>query len=110
MEFTDELLKKLAEEGINWDRESDGTLTYTSNYEHVSATVHPSEGYFVLTNECRDPSDVGVLCERSFRNQFDHREPQAEDILREVAEACGRIDQGIEDAMNVLCGYDIKEY
>ena len=110
MEFTDDLIKKLAEEGINWDRGSDGALTYMSNYEHVSATVHPEEGYFVLTNECCDPSDMGVLCERTFKDQFDNREAKAEEILREVAEACGRIDQGIEDAMNVLCFYDIKEY
>ena len=110
MEFTDELLKKLAEEGINWDRESDGTLTYMSEYGHVSATVHPKEGYFVLTNECRDPSDVGVLFERTFNDQFDHREAQSEEILRDVADACGCIDQGIEDSMNVLCLYDIKEY
>ena len=66
MEFTDELLNRLADEGICWTREEDGTLSYMSAYEHALAEVYPKDRCFVIKNECRDASDDGTLVDRTF--------------------------------------------
>ena len=110
MEFTDELLQKLESEGISFSREDDGHICYTSNYEHASADIDPVAQSFKVLNECRDANESGVICERTFANQFDGRVPSAEEVLRDIAKACGEIDQGLENAFNTLSGYDIKSY
>jgi hypothetical protein len=110
MEDCKEIVEKLSREGINWYMEPDGRLTYTGNYEHASAVVDVREKFFTICNECCDPGESGVICERRFANQFDGREPGMEEVLRDVSEAVGRIDQGIEDALNAVCGYDLREY
>lgn len=110
MEFTDELLQKLESEGISFSREDDGHICYTSNYEHASADIDPVAQSFKVVNECRDGNESGVICERTFANQFDGRVPSAEEVLRDIAKACGEIDQGLENAFNTLSGYDLKSY
>ena len=110
MEFTDELLQKLEADGISFSREEDGHICYMACYEHASADIDPVSESFKVVNECCDKDESGVICERTFANQFDGREPSAEEVLRDIAEACGAIDQGFENAFNTLSGYDIKSY
>ena len=110
MEFTDELLQKLESDGISFSREDNGHICYMSNYEHARAEIDPVSDSFKVVNECCDGNESGVICERTFANQFDGRVPSAEDVLRDIASACGAIDQGLEDAFNTLSGYDIKSY
>lgn len=102
MEFTKELLKRLERDGISWTEGEDGVLVYMAAYEHSSAVVYPTEGYFCIMDECLDPGTDGVICERSIGEG-----QSAEQVLRDVAEACGSIDQGIEDAMCSISEYGI---
>ncbi len=110
MEFTDELLQKLEAEGISFSREDDGHICYMANYEHASADIDPVAERFKIVNECCEQNESGVLCERTFSKIFDGRVPSAEAVLRDVAEACGTLDQGIEDTLEQLNGYDIASY
>lgn len=104
MIFSDELLKTLEADGMQWTREDDGTLTYVSCYEHSMATVFPEKETFTITNEARDPSEKGIICERTFA---DCKSP--EDLLKDVAGAAEAIDYGIEQAMTSICPYDTVE-
>ena len=110
MVFDKELLEKLERDGISWSREDNGTLVYVAAYEHSFAVVDPEKETFKVVNECCPAEESGVICERSFAVRYDGEPPAAERVLREVAEACGTIDQGIEDAMSTLEDYDITEY
>lgn len=110
MEFTDELLQKLEAEGISFSREDDGHICYMANYEHASAEIDPVAESFKVVNECCEGNESGVICERTFSKMFDGRTPTAEAVLRDIAKACGEIDQGLENAFNTLNGYDIKSY
>ena len=105
MNFSDDLIQKLADEGINWTRESDGTLSYLAAYEHARAEVNPEKETFVLI-----PEESGIICERSFKNQFDGKVPSPETVLEDVAAAVGAIDEGIEHALNCIADYDIASY
>ena len=59
MEFTDELIKKLAEDGINWDRESDGTLTYM--------TIFRARAENADANAISEPTPLHATVCRRFR-------------------------------------------
>ena len=105
MNFTDEHLKTLADQGRSWVREDDGTLTYMAAYEHAMATVFPADNKFTVTNEARDPAEKGIICERT----IDGTEGSETDILWDIACAVDSIDNGIEEAMTILCTYDTVE-
>lgn len=110
MEFGKELLEKLERDGISWSREEDGSLVYVAAYEHASAVVDPVKETFKVVNECCPAEETGVICDRSFSVRYDGESPAAERVLRDIAEACGRIDQAMEDALSALEDYDISEY
>jgi hypothetical protein len=103
MKFTKEILKKLELEGISWTDSGHGTLEYLAAYEHCSAVINVEGGFFGIIDECLDPSsNDGIICERVIEDG-----KSAEQVLRDVAEACGSIDQGIEDAMGSISAYGI---
>lgn len=110
MNLSDDLIQKLADEGINWTRQSDGSLSYLAAYEHARAEVNPEKETFVLINEACDPEESGIICERSFKNQFDGKVPSPETVLEDVAAAVGAIDEGIEQALNCIADYDTASY
>ena len=101
MVFSDELLKSLAEDGINFTRDPDGTLTYVSNYEHVVAVVDPIKNNFILESQVCDPNESGKIGTWGFNETDD----DPEQLLRDIAESAGNLDQAFEHMFENLVNY-----
>ena len=104
MEFSDEIIKKLAEEGHSFTKNGNGTiLTYLSAYEHVVGKVfagHSTQGFLphfsIMHNHTLPgaPDDrIDVIIRKYFNEGDDIKK-----VLLSVAEAVDALDYGLESA------------
>ena len=101
MVFSDELLNKLAKDGISFIREKDGSLTYTANYQYVVAFVFPFANQFTIEAQVCDPGEAG----RIDRWGFNEKDDDPEQLLRDIAESAGNLDQSFNDMFENLVNY-----
>lgn len=101
MVFSDELLEALAKDGISFFRDSDGSLSYTANYEHVVAVVYPETNTFSIESQVCEPGDNGKIGTWSFGEADD-----AEQLLRDIANATGNLDLSFESMFELLAEYE----
>jgi hypothetical protein len=101
MEFNEEIIKKLQEDGISFVPSQFGDrLTYEGNYGHATGIVYaggPGRG-------C--PHFKVWVGDKTLINKKIDESDKLEHILRSLAEATGGIDQAIEDAWNATESYD----
>jgi hypothetical protein len=111
MEFSDELIEKLSEEGYHFNKNNVGDrLTYVSNYMHIVAKVFLGKSYqscvphFNIMHDEVPPGwkegENNLIISKVFKESDD-----LETVLRSVAKAVDALDQGIEDAF-----VETKEY
>lgn len=99
LEIGDELLKKLAEDGIHYTRnERTNTLEYTSNYGHTTGLVILETRTFKIFYEGYSPVEVSA---KDIRPGTD-----MEQLLRDIAEAAGNLDMAYEHMFEDLAKYD----
>jgi len=105
MEFKDEIIKKLADEGIVFTKNNTGSiLTYLANYDHVEAKVFAGRSYQGFLPHFKIMCDDMETVNKVFAEDAD-----LEQVLRDVAEAAGNMDQAIEDFRATIGGYtDLK--
>lgn len=101
MEFPEKMLESLAEDGISFTREKDGSLCYTANYEHVVATVYPDKEQFILESQVCNPDESGKIGTWGFNEEND----DPEQLLRDIAEAAGNLDLAYENMFGTLVNY-----
>lgn len=112
MKFSDEIIKKLADEGYCFTKNNIGdTLTYQSNYMHIAAKVFAGKSYQsgtphfnIMHNDIRPGWKEGesdLIISRLFKETDDLMT-----VLRAVARAVDALDQGIEDAFAATEEYD----
>ena len=115
MEFSDEIIKKLSDEGYCFTKNNFGdTLTYKSNYMHILAKVFSGKSYQscvphfnIMHYDIRPGWKEGesdVIIRKAFKESDD-----LETVLRSVARAVDALDQGIEDAFAATMEYDHVE-
>lgn len=101
MEFKDEIIKKLADEGIVFTKNNTGSiLTYSANYDHAEATVFAGRSYQ------RFLPHFNIMCDgmETVIKAFPE-DANLEQVLRDVAEATGNMDRAIEDFQTTIGGY-----
>lgn len=101
MEFKDEIIKKLADEGIVFTKNNTGCiLTYRTNYDHAEAKVFAGRSYQGFLPHFKIMCDDMETVSKAFAEDAD-----LEQVLRDVAEATGNMDQAIEDFQETIGGY-----
>lgn len=116
MEFSDEIIKKLADEGSCFTRNDSGSiLTYQSNYMHIVAKVFAGRSYQsctphfnILHNDIRPGWKEGgsdLIISKVFNESDD-----LETVLRAVARAVDTLDKGIEEAFVATEAYSDIAY
>lgn len=105
MEFNDEIIKRLADEGIVFTKNNTGSmLTYRTNHGHMRATVFAGRSYQSLL-----PHFKIMSCDMETVNKVFPEDADLEKVLRDVAEATGNMDQAIENFKETIGDYtDIK--
>lgn len=99
LEIEDDLLKKLAKDGINYTRnERTNTVEYSANYGHASAIVFLETRTFKVFYEGFTPVEVSA---KEIRPGTD-----MEQLLRDIAEAAGNLDEAYEHMFEDLAKYD----
>jgi len=116
MEFSDEIIKKLADEGYCFTKNDNGSmLTYQSNYMHIVAKVFAGRTYQsctphfnILHNDARPGCMEGgndLIISKVFNESDD-----LTTVLRAVARAVDALDQGIEEAFVATEAYSDIAY
>lgn len=108
MEFKDEIIKKLADEGIVFTKNNTGSiLTYRANYGHAEAKVFAGRSYQgflphfkIMGDDFKIMGDDMETVNKAFPEDAD-----LEQVLRDVAEATGNMDQAIEDFQETIGSY-----
>ena len=105
MEFKDEIIKRLSDEGIVFTKNNTGSiLTYRTNYDHAEATVFAGRSYQGFLPHFKIMCDDMETVNKVFPEDAD-----LEQVLRDVAEATGNMDQAIENFRDTIGGYkDLK--
>ena len=105
MEFKDEIINSLADEGIVFTKNNTGSiLTYRANYGHAEATVFAGRSYQGFLPHFKIMCDGMETVNKAFPEDAD-----LENVLRDVAEATGNMDQAIENFQETIGGYtDLK--
>lgn len=99
LEIEDDLLTKLAKDGINYTRnERMNTVEYSANYGHSSAIVFLENRTFKIFYEGYSPVEVSA---KEIRPGTD-----IEQLLRDIAEASGNLDMAYEHMFEDLAKYD----
>lgn len=99
LEIEDELLKKLTKDGISYTRnERMNFVEYSANYGHASAIVFLENRTFKIFYEGYSPVEVSA---KEIRPGTD-----IEQLLRDIAEAAGNLDQAYEHMLEDLAKYD----
>lgn len=99
LEIEDGLLKKLAKDGINYTRNTRTNMVeYSANYGHATGIVFLETRTFKIFYEGYSPVEVSV---KEIRPGTD-----MEQLLRDIAEAAGNLDQAYEHMFEDLAKYD----
>lgn len=105
MEFKDEIIKRLADDGIVFTKNNTGSmLTYRANHGHVRATVFAGRSYQGFLPHFKIMGyDIETV------NKVFPEDADLENVLRDVAEATGNMDQAIENFKETIVDYtDLK--
>lgn len=99
LEIEDELLIKLAKDGMIFTRNTrTNTVEYSANYGHATGIVFLETRTFKIFYEGYSPVEVSV---KEIRPGTD-----MEQLLRDIAEAAGNLDQAYEHMFEDLVKYD----